>query len=60
MRFALIEGLKRRSLSTFPVHRLCRVHGPMASDLVQAGFKLVMHDINPARLNPAGCGRRDL
>ena len=26
--------------------------GPMALNLVKAGFELVVHDINPARLNP--------
>jgi 3-hydroxyisobutyrate dehydrogenase-like beta-hydroxyacid dehydrogenase len=26
--------------------------GPMARNLVKAGFELVVHDINPARLNP--------
>ncbi|HKU72178.1 MAG TPA: NAD(P)-binding domain-containing protein, partial [Burkholderiales bacterium] len=26
--------------------------GPMALNLVKAGFELVVHDINPARLDP--------
>ena len=33
--------------------------GPMAFNLVKAGFELVVHDINPARLDAAGRGRRD-
>ena len=32
--------------------------GPMALNLVKAGFELVVHDINPARVAPLVAGMR--